>query len=132
MPGKELGSHQGWTGHKCIRVTSEGPITLNGPHHFGSGGVFGFVNCKSHLVLQGILVKRKQEANFLEKRALDDSSAYISHTKCCKVDDSSRNLGLSCDSSTHYDIEVRSKKLLFHKGSPLSIIRILLKTIRRM
>ena len=95
MPGKELGSHQGWTGHKCIRVTSEGPITLNGPHHFGSGGVFGFVNCKSHLVLQGILVKRKQEANFLEKSALDDSSAYISILNAAELMTSSRNSGLS-------------------------------------
>ena len=37
----------------------------------------------------------KQQAYTLEKSALDDSSAYISHTECCWVDDSSTNSRLS-------------------------------------
>ena len=36
------------------------------------------------------------------------------------------------DSSTNYDIAVTSKKLIFHKGSPLLIIKILLLTTPRM
>ena len=44
---------------------------------------------------QGILEKWKQQTYTLEKSVLDDSSAYISHTKFCWVDDSSWNFGLS-------------------------------------
>ena len=39
------------------------------------------------ITLQGILKKWKQLAYTLEKSALDDSSAYISHTKCRCADD---------------------------------------------
>ena len=45
------------------------------------------------------------------------------------------HLAIQCspdDSSTDYDIVVRSKKLLFHKRSPLLIIRILLQTTLRV
>ena len=45
--------------------------------------------------LQGVLVKWKWLILTPGKSALDDSSAYTTHTKCCWVNDSSRNLGLS-------------------------------------
>ena len=68
-----------------------------------------------------------------KKKALDDSSAYISPMlNNAELMTHLEIQGGPDDSYTDYDIAIRSKKLLFHKAAPLLIIRILLQTTPRI